>query len=69
MKTLTTHQRDSLGERTIYRRRSSTSGRRGIREFHRVREEKGTNYLVSEGDVVTVYDEGHPIGVYGDLGR
>lgn len=35
-----------------------------LREFHRVREEKGTAYIVSEGDVVTVYDEGHPRGLW-----
>ena len=25
--------------------------------------EKGTNYVISEGDVVTVYNEGHPRGL------
>lgn len=35
-----------------------------LREFHRVREEKGTAYVVSEGDMVTVYDEGHPRGLW-----
>ena len=39
-----------------------------LRELHRTREEKGSPYLVSKGDVVTVYDEGHPRGHW-RLGR
>lgn len=39
-----------------------------LREYHRTREEKGSTYIVSEGDVVTVYDEGHPRGLW-RLGR
>ena len=35
-----------------------------LREFHRTREEKGSTYIVSEGDIVTVYDEGHPRGLW-----
>ena len=35
-----------------------------LREFHRAREEKGSVYIIKEGDVVTVYDEGHPRGLW-----
>lgn len=35
-----------------------------LREFHRTREERGTKYVVNEGDVVTVYDDGHPRGLW-----
>ena len=35
-----------------------------LREFHRTREEKGSTYIVNEGDIVTVYDKGHPKGLW-----
>ena len=35
-----------------------------LREFHRTREGKGSMYIVKKGDVVTVYDEGHPRGLW-----
>ena len=31
-----------------------------LREFHRSRERYGSTYVVQRGDVVTIYDEGHP---------
>ena len=31
-----------------------------LREFHRTRTQGGINYNVTKGEVVTVYDEGHP---------
>lgn len=33
-------------------------------EFHRMREEKDATYIFNEGDIVTVYDEGHPRGLW-----
>ena len=33
-----------------------------LHELHHMHEEKGSTYTVSEGDIVTVYDEGHPRG-------
>ena len=34
-----------------------------LREFHRAREKRGNPYVVNEGDIVTIYDEGHPSGL------
>lgn len=39
-----------------------------LREFHRLREEKGSSHVVKEGEIVTVYDDGHPRGLW-RLGR
>lgn len=39
-----------------------------LREFHRTRLEKGLAYTLQKGEVVTVYDEGHPRGMW-RLGR
>ena len=39
-----------------------------LRELHRVREHRGTPYDLRPGEVVTVYDEGHPRGMW-RLGR
>ena len=39
-----------------------------LREFHRVRLEKGIDHTPMKGEVVTVYDEGHPRGMW-RLGR
>ena len=39
-----------------------------LREFHRTRTQGGINYNVTKGEVVTVYDEGHPRGLW-RLGR
>ena len=35
-----------------------------LREFHHTREEMGSSHAVKEGEVVTVYDEGHPRGLW-----
>ncbi len=35
-----------------------------LREFHRTRVEKGIAYTIKKGEVVTVYDEGHPRGLW-----
>lgn len=35
-----------------------------LREFHRAREKGGNPYIVNEGDIVTIYDEGHPRGLW-----
>ncbi len=34
-----------------------------LRLFHRVRERSGSTYVIKEGDVVKVYDEGQPQGL------
>ena len=39
-----------------------------LREFHRTRVQGGTTYSLKKGDIVTVYDEGHPRGLW-RLGR
>ena len=39
-----------------------------LREFHRMQAERGTKYDIKKGEVVTVYDEGHPRGLW-RLGR
>ena len=39
-----------------------------LREFHRARVQGGTPYSLEKGEVVTVYDEGHPRGLW-RLGR
>ena len=39
-----------------------------LREFHRTRLEKGLEYTIEKGEVVIVYDEGHPRGMW-RLGR
>jgi len=39
-----------------------------LHEFDRMREEKGTTYVVNEGDIDTVHDEGHPRGLW-QLGK
>ena len=39
-----------------------------LREFHRTRVERGSAYPIGPNDVVTVYDEGHPRGLW-RLGR
>ncbi len=39
-----------------------------LREFHRAQEDKGGSYAIREGEVVTVYDDGHPRGLW-RLGR
>ena len=31
-----------------------------VREYHRSREIRGSTYAVQRGDIVTIYDEGHP---------
>ena len=35
-----------------------------LREFHRSCEKHGSTYIVQRGDIVTVYDEGHPRGLW-----
>ena len=35
-----------------------------LREFHRTRLEKGLEYTIEKGEVVIVYDEGHPRGMW-----
>ena len=35
-----------------------------LREFHRAREERGSMYIIQVGDIVTVYDESHPRGLW-----
>lgn len=35
-----------------------------LREYHRVREEKGSKCDVRVGEVVTIYDESHPRGLW-----
>ena len=35
-----------------------------LREFHRAREERGSKYIIQVGDIVTVYDESHPRGLW-----
>lgn len=35
-----------------------------LREFHRTRAKKGLHYTLKGGDIVTVYDEGHPRGMW-----
>ena len=39
-----------------------------LREFHRTRLKKGLEYTIEKGEVVIVYDEGHPRGMW-RLGR
>ena len=39
-----------------------------LREFHRTRPEKGLVYTLERGEIVTIYDEGHPRGMW-RLGR
>ena len=39
-----------------------------LREFHRTRSKEGIAYTLERGEVVTVYDEGHPRGLW-RLGR
>ncbi len=39
-----------------------------LRDFHRTRLEKGEAYTLERGEIVTVYDEGHPRGMW-RLGR
>ncbi len=39
-----------------------------LREFHRTRQQRGATYTLQVGEVVTVYDEGHPRGMW-RLGR
>lgn len=35
-----------------------------LREFHRTHVQKGNKYAIEKGDVVTIYDEGHPRGLW-----
>ena len=39
-----------------------------LREFHRTRVQMGTTYNLKKGEIVTIYDEGHPRGLW-RLGR
>ena len=39
-----------------------------LREFHRTSQQRGAAYPLKPGEVVTVYDEGHPRGMW-RLGR